>query len=142
MTGAQLIFSTYRMRTENIWRLMGLILFSFTIVVVGYALISHAFDVFLYPDPGFRSSIYTAAGINVYWFDALVILMTFVVVLGWLVTYYAEQNGQRWRDGLGVVWRSFYRIVAREFFVMSIYERLSAVLIAAATRLNVLLRWA
>ena len=142
VTGAQLIFSTYRMRTENIWRLMGLILFSFTIVVVGYALISHAFDVFLYPDPGFRSSIYTAAGINVYWFDALVILMTFVVVLGWLVTYYAEQNGQRWRDGLGVVWRSFYRIVAREFFVMSIYERLSAVLIAAATRLNVLLRWA
>jgi NADH-quinone oxidoreductase subunit L len=142
VTGAQLIFSTYRMRTENIWRLMGLILFSFTIVVIGYTLISHAFDVFLYPDPGFRSSIYAAAGINVFWFDALVILMTLVVVLGWLVTYYAEQNGQRWRDGLGVVWRSFYRVLAREFFVMSVYERLSAILIAVATRLNVLLRWA
>ena len=64
------------------------------------------------------------------------------MVLGWLVTYYAEQNGQRWRDGLGVVWRSFYRVLAREFFVMSVYERLSAVLIAVATRLNVLLRWA
>jgi NADH-quinone oxidoreductase subunit L len=90
----------------------------------------------------FRSSIYTAAGINVFWFDALVILMTLVVVLGWLVTYYAEQNGQRWSDGLGALWRSFYRIVAREFFVAGIYERLSAVLLAVATRLNVLLRWA
>jgi len=142
VTGAQLIFSTYRMRTENIWRLMGMILFSFTIVVIGYTLISHAFDVFLYPDPVFRSRIYTAAGINVFWFDALVILMTLVVVFGWLVTYYAEQNGQRWSDGLGALWRSFYRIVAREFFVASIYERLSAVLLAVATRLNVLLRWA
>jgi len=142
VTGAQLIFSTYRMRTENIWRLMGMILFSFTIVVIGYTLISHAFDVFLYPDPVFRSGIYSAAAINVYWFDALVILMTLVVVLGWLVTYYAEQNGQRWSDGFGALRRSFYRIVAREFFVMRIYERLSTVLLAVATRLNVLLRWA
>jgi NADH-quinone oxidoreductase subunit L len=142
VTGAQLIFSTYRMRTENIWRLMGLILFSFTIVVIGYTFISHAFDVFLYPDPVFRASIYAAAGINVFWFDALVILMTLVVVLGWLVTYYAEQNGQRWRDGAGAIWRSFYRIVAREFFVMSVYGRLSDVLLGIATRLNVLLRWA
>ena len=142
VTGAQLIFSTYRMRTENIWRLMGMILFSFTIVVIGYTLISHAFDVFLYPDPVFRSGIYSAAAINVFWFDALVILMTLVVVLGWLVTYYAEQNGQRWSDGFGALRRSFYRIVAREFFVMRIYERLSTVLLAVATRLNVLLRWA
>ena len=142
VTGAQLIFSTYRMRTENIWRLMGMILFSFTIVVIGYTLISHAFDVFLYPEPVFRSGIYSAAAINVFWFDALVILMTLVVVLGWLVTYYAEQNGQRWSDGFGALRRSFYRIVAREFFVMRIYERLSTVLLAVATRLNVLLRWA
>jgi NADH-quinone oxidoreductase subunit L len=142
VTGAQLIFSTYRMRTENIWRLMGLILFSFTVVVIGYTLISHAFDVFLYPDPVFRAGIYAAAGISVFWFDALVILMTLVVVLGWLLTYYAEQNGQPWRDGLGALWRSFYRIVAREFFVMSVYRRLASVLLAVATRLNVLLRWA
>jgi NADH-quinone oxidoreductase subunit L len=142
VTGAQLIFSTYRMRTENIWRLMGLILFSFTIVVLGYTLISHAFDVFLYPDPVFRASIYAAAGISVVWFDALVILMTLVVVAGWLVTYYAEQSGQRWRVGFGALWRSFYRIVASEFFVMGVYGRVSAVLLAIATRLNVLLRWA
>jgi NADH-quinone oxidoreductase subunit L len=141
VTGAQLIFSTYRMRTENIWRLMGLILFSFTIVVIGYTLISHAFDLFLYPKPEFRASIYAAAGISVFWFDVLVILMTLVVVLGWLATYYTEQNGQRWKGGLSVLWRGFYRLVARELLVMGLYSRLSEGLRKIATRLNVLLRW-
>ncbi len=141
VTGAQLIFSTYRMRTENIWRLMGLILFSFTIVVLGYVFISHAFDLFLYPDPVFRSRVYAAAGIDIVWFDTLVILMTLVVVLGWLVTYYTEQNGRRWAGALSTLWRSFYTLVAREFFVVNVYARLSGALLAAATRLNVLLRW-
>jgi NADH-quinone oxidoreductase subunit L len=141
VTGAQLIFSTYHMRSENVWRLMGLILISFTIVVIGYTLVSHAFDVFLYPDPAFRSSIYAAAGIDILWFDALVILMTLVVVLGWLVTYYAEQNGRRWEGQLNALWRSFYALVAREFYVLNIYARLSEALLNASTRLNVLLRW-
>jgi NADH-quinone oxidoreductase subunit L len=142
VTGAQLIFSTYRMRTENIWRLIGLILFSFTIVVLGYTFISHAFDVFLYPDEAFRSQIYAAAGIDIFWFDTLVILMSLVVVLGWLVTYYTEQNGRRWEGALNTIWRSFYTLVSREFFVVNAYARLSGFLVAVATRLNVLLRWA
>ena len=141
VTGAQLIFSTYRMRSENIWRLMGLILFSFTIVVLGYTFISHAFDLFLYPDEAFRSQIYAAAGIDIFWFDTLVILMSLVVVLGWLVTYYTEQNGRRWEGALNNLWNSFYTLVSREFFVVNAYARLSGFLIAAATRLNVLLRW-
>ncbi len=141
VTGAQLIFSTYRMRTQNIWRLMGLILFSFTIVVLGYAMISHAFDLFLYPDPVFRTSIDAAAGIDIIWFDALVILMALVVVLGWLITYAAEQHRQYWGAKLGAIWRSFYTLVAREFFVIDAYARLSDGLLSIARRLNVLLRW-
>lgn len=140
VTGAQLIFATYRMRTENTWRLMGLILFSFTIVVIGYTLISHAFDLFLYPDPAFRSSIYAAAGIDIFWFDVLVILMTLVVVFGWLATYYAEQNGRRWQGRLNTLRRGIYRLVARELFVSNLYDGISNALIRMATRLNVLLR--
>jgi NADH-quinone oxidoreductase subunit L len=142
VTGAQLIFSTYRMRTENIWRLMGMILFSFTIVVLGYTFISHAFDVFLYPDEAFRSTIYAAAGINIVWFDTLVVLMSLVVVLGWLVTYYTDQNGHRRKGAMNTLWRSFYTLVSREFFVVDAYARVSRFLVAVATRVNVLLRWA
>jgi NADH-quinone oxidoreductase subunit L len=118
-----------------------MILFSFTIVVVGYTLISHAFDVFLYPDPAFRDRIYGAAGIDILWFDVLVILMTLVVVFGWLAAYYAEQNGRHGETRFDALWRGFYRLVARELFVASLYARFSAALVGIATRLNVLLRW-
>ena len=141
VTGAQLIFATYRMRTENTWRLLGLILISFTIVVVGYTLIAHAFDVFLYPDEAFRAQIYASAGIDIFWFDVLVILVALVVVFGWLITYYAQNNGGRRDLQATSIWRSFYTLIAREFYVAAAYRRLSDALLGAAARLNVMLRW-
>ncbi|MFB6260079.1 MAG: NADH-quinone oxidoreductase subunit L, partial [Thiohalorhabdaceae bacterium] len=50
VTGAQLLFATHRMGTQNLGRLVALSILSFAVVVVGYSLISHAFDLFLYPD--------------------------------------------------------------------------------------------
>ena len=141
VTGAQLVFATYRMRGGNIWRLMTLILFSFTIVVVGYTLISHAFDLFLYPDPAFRTQLYAAAGIDLVWFDTLVIAMTLIIVFGWLGTYYAQRSRVRRNNRVALWWRQFYALVSREFFVINGYSRLSRMLMALATRLNVLLRW-
>ena len=141
VTGAQLIFATYRMRTENTGRLLSLILISFTVVVLGYTLIAHAFDVFLYPDEAFRSQIYAAADIDIFWFDMLVILVTVVVVAGWLITYYTQNNGSLRSLQASSLWRSFYTLVAREFFVGAFYRRLSDALLGVAARLNVMLRW-
>ena len=89
----------------------------------------------------FLSATGSDAPIDFVWFDALVILMTIVVVLGWLVTYYAEQTGHHWHGGLSALWRTFYTLVVREFFVANFYARISQLILAAATRLNVLLRW-
>ena len=141
VTGAQLIFATYRMRTENTGRLLSLILISFTVVVLGYTLIAHAFDVFLYPDEAFRSQIYAAADIDIFWFDMLVIMVTVVVVAGWLITYYTQNNGSLRSLQASSLWRSFYTLVAREFFVGAFYRRLSDALLGVAARLNVMLRW-
>ncbi len=141
MTGAQLIFAAYRMRTDNPWRLLGLMLVSFTVVVLGYILIAHAFDVFLYPDAALRSQIHAAAGIDIFWFDVLVILVTVVVVAGWLTTYYAQNNGGGRSLQASRLWRAFYTLVAREFYVGAFYRRLSDALLGAAARLNVMLRW-
>jgi len=141
VTGAQLIFATYRMPTQNIWRLLGLIIFSFAVVILGYTVISHAFDLFLYPDPTMRAGIYTAANIDLFWFDILVVITTLVVVFGWVSTYYAEQKGSNPRGGLGTAWRGFYTLVAREFFVITIFGRIADMILAFATRLNVWLRW-
>ncbi|MDJ0738979.1 MAG: proton-conducting transporter membrane subunit [Gammaproteobacteria bacterium] len=141
VTGAQLIFATYRLRSDNLLRLVSLVVFSFIIVVVGYTLISHALDGFLYPDPTFGQKIYAAAGIDLFWFDVLVVLLTVIVVFGWFVTYYAERYGLS-RDAYPRrIWEHFYALVSREFYFNEIYGRLSNIVTATATRLNVWLRW-
>lgn len=141
ITGAQLIFATYRMRTENLARLFTLILTSFTVVVIGYTLIAHAFELFLYPDPTLRAGIHAAAGIDLVWFDVLVGVMTAVIVAGWLFTYYAEQQRLREREWFHALRRRFYRVISREFFVNDLYAGVARGIETSATRLNVLLRW-
>jgi NADH-quinone oxidoreductase subunit L len=141
VTGAQLLFATYRMGPENPWRLIALIVFSFAVVVVGYALISHAFDLFLFPDPGFRERIYAAAGIDLAWFDVLVGVITAVIVLGWLVVYYAEHNRNGHRQRASRWWINFYALVSREFYVNDVYAPVARATLAAAGRLNIWFRW-
>ncbi|MGB5201597.1 MAG: proton-conducting transporter membrane subunit [Sedimenticolaceae bacterium] len=141
ITGAQLLFATYNMRSQSPWRLVALIVFSFTVVVVGYTLISHAFDVFLYPDPEFGDKLYKAAGIDFSWFVILVVFASAVIVLGWLRAYYTERNQRsRWRTP-SHWWRNFYALVWREFHILDIYTGFTRNLLAASARINVWLRW-
>ena len=140
VTGAQLIFATYRMRTQNIWRLVGLSVLSLVVVVLGYVVISHAFDLFLYPDPAFRTQLYTAATIDLLRFEVLVIITTLIIVSGWIVTYYTEQTGYR-RQRTKRMWLNFYALISREFYISDIYTRLTRTLLAISGRLNVWLRW-
>lgn len=141
VTGAQLLFTTYRMNARNFPRLIGTILISFTVVIVGYTFISHAFDLFLYPDEEFRKQIYTTATIDVVWFDLLLILTTLVIVAGWILTYYSEQNRFPKKERFSKLWLSFYALVSREFYLMYLYSWLARSLLHLAARLNVLLRW-
>jgi NADH-quinone oxidoreductase subunit L len=141
VTGAQLIFATYRMRTERTGRLFTLVLSSFTVVVVGYTLIAHVFELFLYPDAHFRELMHTASNFNVLWFDIMVIVTTIVIVLGWLFTYYSEQNGKRVSRQPGRVWLSFYALISREFYLADIYAWFTRVILRTAESLNIWLRW-
>jgi len=142
VTGTQLIFATFRMRTERAAHLFTIVLTSFTVIVIGYTLISHVFELFLYPDPAFRELIHLASNINVVWFDILIVLTTIVIVFGWLSTYYAERNGRRGRQKPRRVWLSFYALISREFYLADIYAWLTRVVLRCAGRLNIWLRWA
>ncbi len=141
VTGAQLLFATYHMRSENPWRLITLIVISFTVVVIGYTLISHAFDVFLYPDPDFGTRLYAAAGIDFSWFVILVVFASAVIVLGWLRVFYNERNRRSSWQYVSHWWRNFYALVWREFHILDIYTGLTRGLLAASARINVWLRW-
>jgi NADH-quinone oxidoreductase subunit L len=139
VTGAQLIFATSRMRTQNLRRLVTLIIFSFAVVVIGYTLISHAFDLFLYPDPAFREALYAAADMDLFWFDLLMVLISLVIILGWVLSYFTDRNGNRRHTSR--LWLMFYALISREFYLTDLYTRLARSLLAAAARLNLWLRW-
>jgi NADH-quinone oxidoreductase subunit L len=141
VTGTQLIFATFHMRTERAAHLFAIVLTSFTVIVVGYTLISHAFELFLYPDPAFRELIHRASNINVVWFDTLIALTTIVIVFGWLSTYYAARGGKRGQQKPPRVWLSFYTLISREFYLADLYAWFTRVVLRLAANLNVWLRW-
>ncbi len=141
ITGAQLIFSTYRMRARNLRRLITLSIFSFAVVVLGYTLISHAFDLFLYPDSAFREQIYAAADFDLFWFDLLMGMIALVIIFGWIIISFSDQNGNHKGAHRRRLWLSSYALISREFYLTDIYTRFSRALLGFAGRLNLWLRW-
>lgn len=142
VTGAQLLFVTYRLRAGSPWRLMAMIILSLVVVVAGYTWVGHAFDLFLYPDRAFSDRIYAAASIPLGVFEALAILLTAAIVAGWVATYYAAANG-RGRGGRASPARlALYSLLSRELYVADVYAWLTQAVMGASRRLNVWLRWA
>ncbi len=141
VTGAQLLFVTYRLRAGSPWRLMAMIILSLVIVVAGYTWIGHAFDLFLYPDRAFSDRIYAAASIPLGTFEVLAALLTAAVVGGWLATYYATINGGA-RSGPATPLRlALYSLLSREFYVADVYAWLTQAVLGVSRRLNIWLRW-
>ena len=141
MAGAQLLFVTYRIRTKNFARLFAIMVSSFVIVVIGYSFISHAFDVFLYPNSDIANGLYAAAAIDIFWFDVIVIIMTLTIVANWLRTYYGESKSRYIEKVTKPFSLAFYALLAREFYIIELYTALVRRLDSIATRLNVWLRW-
>ena len=141
MAGAQMLFVTYRMRTKNFARLFVMMFSSFVIVVIGYSFFSHAFDVFLYPDSDITNGLYAAAGIDIFWFDVIVIIMTLTIAANWLRTYYGESKSRYIEKVYKPFSLAFYALLAREFYIIELYTALVRRLDSIATRLNVWLRW-
>ena len=140
-TGAQLLFATYRLRAENPLRVMAMIILSLIIVVAGYTLIEHTFDLFMYPDRAIRERIYAAASIPLATFEPLVVIVTATIVLGWLVTYYAAANGKPRSADPSALRLAFYSMISREFYVADVYGWLAQALLTLSKRLNVWSRW-
>lgn len=141
ITGAQLIFSIYRMRTQSPIRLFGMAILSFTIVVIGYAVIGHSFDRFLYPDSDFRLQLYSATDIDSTLFYTLIAVVATIIVAGWMFVYYADSNERSLNERIQPLWLWFYALISREFYVPYIYTWLAQYILRFATRINIWLRW-
>jgi NADH-quinone oxidoreductase subunit L len=141
VTGAQLLFATYRMQADSPWRPMALIIMSLTVVVAGYTLMEHTFGEFLYPDRTLSERIYAAASIPLPMFYTLVVMVIVVVVAGWLATFYNIAN-RGMKSGPPSAFRlALYSLISREFYVSDVYAWLSQLVLGLSKRLNVWFRW-
>lgn len=141
VTGAQLLFATYRLRAESPWRTMAMIILSLIVVVVGYTVIEHAFDLFLYPDRVLSERIYAAASIPLVTFEILVAILTIAVVVGWIAAYYTHARGSREGGRPSALRLAFYSLISREFYVADVYTWITQVVLGLSHRLNVWSRW-
>ncbi len=141
VTGAQLLFATYRLRAESPWRVMTMIILSLVVVVAGYTVIEHAFDLFLYANRTLREHIYAAASIPIATFESLVAILTVAIVVGWLAVYYTNASGDHGNDRPSALRLAFYSLISREFYVADVYAWLTQMVLGLSERLNVWSRW-
>ncbi|MCE5387469.1 MAG: NADH-quinone oxidoreductase subunit L [Acidithiobacillus sp.] len=142
VTGAQAVFAAHKMTHTNPWQLMGGILGSFVLVVLGYTLISYYFGSFLYSHEA-SARLFQSASIGVLSYDVLVIILTLLFVGGWALTFFADAKdwgrnlSQRWQG----MYLAMYAFLSRELYLNDFYVRLSQVLLSWSRRLNVWFRW-
>jgi NADH-quinone oxidoreductase subunit L len=143
VTGAQLLFATWRLRVDDTWRLMGLIALLLVVVVAGYKLIEHRFGLFLYPDRALSDALYAAASMPLALFESLIGILTVAMVIGWVATYYAYARDESDSSSrpLSSLTFALYSFVSRELYVMDLYARLSDAVLSFSKRLNVWMRW-
>ncbi|MHB8387231.1 NADH-quinone oxidoreductase subunit 5 family protein [Metallibacterium sp.] len=141
VTGAQLLFATYRLRAESPWRTMVMIILSLVVVVAGYTMIAHAFSLFLYPDRTLSERIFAAAGIPLATFEILVGILTVAIVAGWLAAYYTNAKSDNEDVRPSALRLAFYSLISREFYVADLYAWLTQTVLGLSQRLNVWSRW-
>ncbi|NPA41281.1 MAG: NADH-quinone oxidoreductase subunit L [Aquificae bacterium] len=141
VTGAQTIFSIYKLGARSVYKLLLFVILSFSVVVLGYVFIGHSFEKFLYPDKEFIERIYHNAGIHPTVFELQIILLTVVVALGWLLVYYANQNRDVVMPKFRSLYVALYTHLSRELYVADLYEAVAKKLTELSSKLNRSLRW-
>jgi NADH-quinone oxidoreductase subunit L len=142
VTGAQLLFATYRLQADRPWRLLVMIILSMLIVVAGYTVIGHAFDLFLFPDRQLADGLFRAASIPVGTFETLVASLALAMVAGWLFTYYGTAKPRALTPRASRLRLFVYALLSRELYVADLSARLARVVSSWSRRLNVWLRGA
>lgn len=143
VTGAQVFFSIHKLPSDNPWRSLGMVFLSFIIIVIGYTVIGHAFERYLYPDAALSDAIYAAAAIHPVAFNLMAALVSLILVGAWVVTFYAQSLDLQGREGSlrNLLYVNLYSLFSREFYVADLYAGLSGRIVAASKRVNVWMRW-
>lgn len=141
ITGAQTLFFVYKIGGEQPFKLLGYVLLSFALVILGYVLVGHTIDTLLYPDPAFREALYEAASLPAPLFTTLMLLLVVAIAASWLLVFRSAARGEPLTRRYRQLYLSLYAWMSRELYVADLYGRLAGLLLAHSRRLNALLRW-
>lgn len=141
ITGAQTIFSIYKIGARSVYRLLFFTVLSFSVVVLGYVFLGHSFEKFLYPDKNFVERIYENASIHPTLFELQVFLLALVVVAGWVFVYYANQRKEVLLERLKVISSFIYVHLYRELYMRELVSLVGSFLERFSLKLNKLMRW-
>jgi len=141
VTGAQTIFSIYKLGARSVYKLLTFVILSFSIVVLGYVVIGHSFEKFLYPNRELVDKIYENASIHPEIFEIQILLLTLVVVVGWVFVYYANQNRDVVASRFRSMYITLYTHLSRELYIPDLYELLGKKLSDLSGWVNRSMRW-
>lgn len=142
VTGAQALYAAHRLTRVNPWKLIGGILATFVLVVIGYTLISHYFGDFLYP-PAASARLYHSASMSILSDGTLLAILAVLFVAGFALTVLSDTHD--WGRRLARRWKgaylAAYAFLTRELYLNDLYIRAGEILMRCSRRLNVMLRW-
>lgn len=141
VTGAQTIFSIYKLGGRSVYKMLLFVILSFTLLVLGYVFIGHYFEKFLYPEKDLIERIYHNAGIHPTVFELQVVLITIVVALGWLLVYYANQNRDVVLPKFRNLYVALYTHLSRELYLADLLSAAARRLTELSYKINRSLRW-
>ena len=140
ITGAQVIFSIYRKVSYSVAKVLLFSIISFSVVILGYVVIGHSFESFLYPDKEFIKRIYQNAHINEFLFDLQVFVVALIVAAGWFLAYYASEKKENLSPIYQRFYVRFYKLFYEEFYFPKLYKGLGKFFTSLSERLNTVTR--
>ncbi len=115
ITAAQVVASSFRVERENPLRTAFLAILSLTVFLLGYAIIGHSLQNFLYPQKELVEKIYEVAFASPILFAIEVILMVLIILTGWIFIYYAS------KEKYLPFYESLYSLFFKEFYIPELY---------------------
>ncbi len=124
VTASQAIYSLYRLHAVASWKVASAMIGTLFLIGFIYLWAGEQFTHFLYPEPGVADALFVAAALNPTVFDALILLSTLFILLGWIYVYTnAKKQKILSPDWILTIQQRFYISLINRFYVDLLYAR-------------------
>ncbi len=137
VTASQAIFSLYRLQAVASWKVASAMIATLFLIGFTYLWAGEAFTHFLYPGPGVADGFFVAAALNPMVFDALILVSTVLIFLGWGYSYTNAKGQKIFNVEKGqAILQKLYVILINRLYIDLLYMRLGHTLFQWAQKIG------